>query len=504
MKTIIFLLAFAVSGCAQSYHIIRVIPASTTPGSVLFCGDASHATTCVTDTANSAGTVVSTDGSRIVGASDDAYLAVDAGGSARIGFTKKSGFIPRLTYGSGQNFELAQSSGTDIGASNTFTVHFSLDQTTGAPNFAFNNASAGMSLVQSGAGPVLTASVSNGSTMLSMANSGSGSGAVFSVISGSGVSGSSTSGFGASGTTGSGTGVFGQATGGGGVAGAFSAIGTLGVGVTASASGSGGLAAHFLTGNVTVDNTLTAGALAGPQPGGVNATGATVVGDAFQIATSGGGRIYSTGGSAAVVIGRNALASDLVLDTSGNFTVAHNLALSGTFSGTHAQNIGTGDIVTFAGVTASNGLTVSANGASISANAGFAGSTLVNAGAGVGVNITSGGTTSASFSDSGGTCFMRFSAGGVTCPSDERLKTHIVKLGPELANVMRLRPVSFDWRQSGQPADGLIAQEVQRVFPLVVHKGDDGYLNVSYQQLIPYLIRSIQELKAQVDTLRRN
>ncbi len=49
---------------------------------------------------------------------------------------------------------------------------------------------------------------------------------------------------------------------------------------------------------------------------------------------------------------------------------------------------------------------------------------------------------------------------------------------------------------------GLIAQELQKVYPELVYKDGNGYLGVNYTELIPVLIQSIKELKQEVDYLR--
>lgn len=49
---------------------------------------------------------------------------------------------------------------------------------------------------------------------------------------------------------------------------------------------------------------------------------------------------------------------------------------------------------------------------------------------------------------------------------------------------------------------GVIAQELQSLYPELVEEGQDGYLKVNYIELVPLLIRSIQELKAEVDELK--
>lgn len=49
---------------------------------------------------------------------------------------------------------------------------------------------------------------------------------------------------------------------------------------------------------------------------------------------------------------------------------------------------------------------------------------------------------------------------------------------------------------------GLSAQELQKIYPNLIMEGQDGYLYVNYTELVPILIRSIQELKAEVDELK--
>lgn len=50
---------------------------------------------------------------------------------------------------------------------------------------------------------------------------------------------------------------------------------------------------------------------------------------------------------------------------------------------------------------------------------------------------------------------------------------------------------------------GLIAQELQTIYPELVHEGEDGYLAVNYIELIPILIQTIQELNEKVDNLSK-
>lgn len=49
---------------------------------------------------------------------------------------------------------------------------------------------------------------------------------------------------------------------------------------------------------------------------------------------------------------------------------------------------------------------------------------------------------------------------------------------------------------------GIDASELQKVYPDLVLEGQDGYLSVNYVELVPILIRSIQELKQELDEVK--
>lgn len=48
---------------------------------------------------------------------------------------------------------------------------------------------------------------------------------------------------------------------------------------------------------------------------------------------------------------------------------------------------------------------------------------------------------------------------------------------------------------------GIDAQELQKVYPDIILEGQDGYLSVNYLEMVPLVIRSIQELKQELDEL---
>ena len=109
-------------------------------------------------------------------------------------------------------------------------------------------------------------------------------------------------------------------------------------------------------------------------------------------------------------------------------------------------------------------------------------------------------------------CVKSFNGGAIagTCSSDIRLKTNIRPFAPVLDRVTRLQPVQFAWRVNEFPdyhfgdglEFGLIAQDVERVFPEMVATDEHGFKMVNYAEL-PYLtLASTRELKEQNDALR--
>lgn len=81
--------------------------------------------------------------------------------------------------------------------------------------------------------------------------------------------------------------------------------------------------------------------------------------------------------------------------------------------------------------------------------------------------------------------------------SDARLKEDIRDLEEsEAAALMELRPVTFRYKESGNPGAGLIAQELKEVADKYGFDGclgkAKGYYGIAYRQLIPLMIKQIQ------------
>jgi hypothetical protein len=94
-------------------------------------------------------------------------------------------------------------------------------------------------------------------------------------------------------------------------------------------------------------------------------------------------------------------------------------------------------------------------------------------------------------------------AGDVTISSDARLKSNIVALGPTLISLLQLEAKSYTMKNDAEQKQkiGLLAQEVQKVFPELVSEDNNGMLAVNYQALVPVLINALKELESETSTL---
>ena len=86
--------------------------------------------------------------------------------------------------------------------------------------------------------------------------------------------------------------------------------------------------------------------------------------------------------------------------------------------------------------------------------------------------------------------------------SDANFKDNIETVSNALEKVDSLRGVRFNWKRSGTPAYGVIAQELEQVLPELVHGGTGADpKTVNYNGIIGVLIESIKELSARVTEL---
>ncbi|MBF9140237.1 tail fiber domain-containing protein [Hymenobacter properus] len=101
-------------------------------------------------------------------------------------------------------------------------------------------------------------------------------------------------------------------------------------------------------------------------------------------------------------------------------------------------------------------------------------------------------------------------ANGVVLTSDARFKQNVRPIGSALASVLAMRGVRYEWNALGVRHGGtakagqvgLLAQEVEKIYPELVSTDKDGYKAVNYAQLTPVLIEALKEQQEQIEALK--
>ena len=89
--------------------------------------------------------------------------------------------------------------------------------------------------------------------------------------------------------------------------------------------------------------------------------------------------------------------------------------------------------------------------------------------------------------------------GDIVISSDARLKANIVSLGSTLARLLLIDGKSYTMKKDGKQKIGVLAQDIQKVFPELVSTDDRDMLAVNYQGLVPVLINALKEQQSEID-----
>ena len=95
----------------------------------------------------------------------------------------------------------------------------------------------------------------------------------------------------------------------------------------------------------------------------------------------------------------------------------------------------------------------------------------------------------------------------ISAISDESLKENIRDLDKGLETINALQPRRFDWKNGdGNDIMGFVAQEVEGVLPELVHdykySEEETKLGLKMGDMVPSMVKAIQELSAQVNELK--
>ena len=84
--------------------------------------------------------------------------------------------------------------------------------------------------------------------------------------------------------------------------------------------------------------------------------------------------------------------------------------------------------------------------------------------------------------------------------SDLSLKTNIQSISNPIDKILQINGVTFNWRENNKPSVGIIAQEIEKVFPELVN--GENPKTVNYNGLIGLLIEAIKEQQTEINNLK--
>tara|TARA_B100000927_G_scaffold107622_1_gene86985 strand:- start:10 stop:492 length:483 start_codon:yes stop_codon:yes gene_type:complete len=90
--------------------------------------------------------------------------------------------------------------------------------------------------------------------------------------------------------------------------------------------------------------------------------------------------------------------------------------------------------------------------------------------------------------------------------SDLRFKYNVADLNKNehLDNLNKLIPKSYKLKNDSKPTFGLIAQEVEKIYPNLVNTDNKGFKSLDYIQLVPLLLLQTNEMERKIEELKNN
>jgi hypothetical protein len=297
------------------------------------------------------------------------------------------------------------------------------------------------------------------------------------------------------------TGTLGVQGGGTGTTSLTSGAVLLGAGTSAVTTVSPGTTNNVLTsnGSAWVSQSPTAAGVASITGSGAGisvspATGAVVVQNTGVTSVTAGSGITVSASTGGITISASGAAGVSSFNTRTGAVTLSSLDVTNALTYTPVQSNGTGASGTW-------GISVSGSAAT------FTSTTQNSQFNSIGVGTAGSGTAGEIRATNNVTAFYS---------SDARLKENVQPIQNALGIVSAVGGKTFDWTDAyiaeHGGADGyfvtksdfgVIAQDVQAVFPLAVRTRDDGTLAVDYEKLVAVAFAAIAELKAEVEALKK-
>ena len=87
--------------------------------------------------------------------------------------------------------------------------------------------------------------------------------------------------------------------------------------------------------------------------------------------------------------------------------------------------------------------------------------------------------------------------------SSLEIKTNISEIESPLEKISKLRGIEFDYKETDEHSIGMVAEEVNEIFPELVSKDEYGKVQaMSYSRMTAVLLEAIKELNQEVKELK--
>lgn len=269
----------------------------------------------------------------------------------------------------------------------------------------------------------------------------------------------------------------------------------------------------LVTGNTTLSGT-SAHTGAATFSSTLAVTGATTLSSTLAVTgnTTLSGTLAVTGATTLAANGLNVGSGQLNV-TGGNVSMSGNLAVTGNAGLTTLSASGAATLSSTLAVTGATTLN-----AATTINLASAGALNINTSGNLnGLRFYNGGTITGQIgasstyplyvSNSAGSAMIYTDTSGnftasanITAYSDAKLKTDIKTIEDAVELISAIRGVYYKRIDTEEAGIGVIAQEIQKVFPEAVHD-NDGTLSVAYGNLIGPLIEAVKDLSKRVKKL---
>jgi len=121
------------------------------------------------------------------------------------------------------------------------------------------------------------------------------------------------------------------------------------------------------------------------------------------------------------------------------------------------------------------------------------------------LTVTNLGGSNDTYTGDGTVNSFTISPGGIFSSSDIRLKENIEDIPQALDRLSLVEGKSYTFKsdQEQEVHYGVIAQDIQKLFPQLVHQNEDGFLSVNYLELIPVLIEALKQQQSTIEQLSK-